>query len=143
MVSMLPTRPPVLPFKLGATYTRNDIHAAVGGSKRSAIPTLNDAVVALCIRTDLNAKAPGEVLCGAGPAMAKAGKLLAATTGNMPVFIKRKVNQWEYKGLFSVGASHLSGPRFDAMVAESGRSLSSVSVAVELARQRGADARQS
>lgn len=135
MVSTLPKSPPVLPFKLGATYTRNDIHAAVGGSKRSAIPTLNDAVVALCIRTDLNAKAPSEILCGAGPIMAKAGKLLASTTGKMPVFIKRKVNQWEYTGLFSVVASHLSGPRFDAMVAESGRSLSSVSVAVELARQ--------
>lgn len=138
MVSKLPQSPPVLPFKFGAVYTRNEIHAAVGGSKRSAIPTFNDAVVALCIRADLNAKAPGEFLCGAGPVMAKAGKLLASTTANMPVFIKRKVNQWEYKGLFGVVASHISGPRFDAMVAESGRSLSSVSIAVELARQFGA-----
>lgn len=125
--------PPVLPFKLGTTYTRDEIHAAVGGSKISAIPTLNDAVVALCIRTDLNAKAPREILCGTGPVMAKAGNILASTRGKVPVFLKKKVNQWEYKGLFRVVASYRAGPRFDAMVAGSGRSLSSVSIAVELA----------
>jgi hypothetical protein len=122
----------VPPFRLGATYTRDYIHAAVGGSKRSAIPTLDGRVVALCIRTDLNLKAPGEFLCGAGPIMAKAGNLLASTTSKMPVFMKRKVNQWEYRGLFGVAASHRSGARFDAMVVASGRSSSSVSVAIEL-----------
>lgn len=123
----------MLPFKLGVAYTRDEIHAAVGGSKISAIPTLNDAVVALCIRTDLNAQAPREILCGAGPMMAKAGNLLASTRGKVPVFIKKKVNHWEYKGMFGVVDSYRTGPRFDAMVARSGRSLSSVSIAVELA----------
>ena len=132
MVTTTPRNPPTLSFELGATYTRNQIHAAVGGSKRSAIPTLNGAVVAVCIRTDLNAKAPTELLCGVGPVRIKAGNLLAATIGKVPVFIKTNVNQWDYKGLFRVAASHRSGPRFDAMVARSGRSLSSVSVAIEL-----------
>jgi len=129
-----PTAKQLMPaFKLGATYTRDEIHAAVGGSKRSAISTLNGAVVALCIRIDLNAKAPREFLCGSGPVMAKAGNLLASTPHKVPVFTKKKVNYWEYKGLFGVVASHRLGPRFDAMVAGSGRSLSSVSVAIELA----------
>lgn len=124
--------PAALSFELEAAYTRDQIHAVVGGSKRSAIPTLNGAVVALCIRTDLNAKAPREFLCGVGPVRVKAANLLASTTGRVPVFIKTNVNQWDYKGLFCVAASHRSGPRFDAMVAGSGRLLSSVSVAIEL-----------
>ena len=132
MVTTPPIAPPSLSFELGATYTRDQIHAAVGGSKRSAIPTLNGAVVALCIRTDLNAKAPGEFLCGVGPVRVKAANLLASTVGRVPVFVKTNVNQWHFKGLFRVAASYRSGPRFDAMVAGSGRLLSSVSVAIEL-----------
>ena len=132
MITTPPRNPPTLSFELGVTYTRDEIHAAVGGSKRSAIPTLNGTVVAVCIRTDLNAKAPREFLCGVGPVRVKAGNLLASTLGRVPVFIKTNVNQWDYKGLFRVAASHRSGPRFDAMVAGSGRSVSSVSVAIEL-----------
>jgi hypothetical protein len=132
MVTTPPRNPPTMRFERGATYTRDQIHAAVGGSKRSAIPTLNGRVVAVCIRTDLNAKAPEEFLCGVGPVRVKAGNLLASTLGKVPVFTKTNVNQWAYKGLFRVAASHRSGPGFDAMVAGSGRSLSSVSVAIEL-----------
>ena len=93
---------------------------------------VNGTVVSLCIRTDLNAKAPTEFLCGVGPVRVKAGNLLASTMAKLPVFTKTNVNQWEYQGLFRVAASHRSGPRFDAMVADSGRSIRSVSVAIEL-----------
>lgn len=132
MVATPPKNPSILSFELGVTYTRDQIHAAVGGSTQSAIPTLNGTVVALCIKADLNAKAPREFLCGVGPVRIKAANLLASTKGKVPVFTKTNVNQWNYEGLFSVAASHRSGPRFDAMVAGSGRSLSSVSVAIEL-----------
>ncbi len=132
MVNKQPRNPPTISFELGATYTRDQINAALGGSKRSAIPTVKGIVVALCIRTDLNAKAPREFLCGVGPARVKAGNLLALTVSKVPVFIKTNVNEWEYKGLFRVAGSYRSGQRFDAMVARSGRSLSSVSVAIEL-----------
>jgi hypothetical protein len=54
-------------FTVGVTYTRDEIHAAIGASKRSAIPTMNGTVVAVCIRADLNAKAPEEFLGGVGP----------------------------------------------------------------------------
>ena len=121
-------------FTFGVTYTRNEIYAALGGSKRSAIPTVNGVVVAVCIRTDLNANAPAEFLCGAGPTMVKTGNLLASTAGKFPVFIKQRVNHWQYRGLYRVAASHRVGPIFDAMVVRSGRSPSSVSVAIELAQ---------
>ena len=132
MVKMLLRNPPNPCFERGVTYTRDQIHAALGGSKQSAIPTLNGTVVSLCVRTDLNAKAPREFLCGVGPVRVKAGNLLASTMAKLPVFTKTNVNQWEYQGLFRVAASHRSGPRFDAMVAGSGRSIRSVSVAIEL-----------
>ena len=120
-------------FKIGTTYTRDEIHAAVGGSKQAYIPTLNGAVTAVCVKTDLNPRAPRELLCGVGPVIAKTGAMLASSSHKVPVFIKKEVNQWEYVGLYRAAASYTSGPRFNAMVAGSGRSPSDVSVAIEMA----------
>jgi hypothetical protein len=120
-------------FKTGTAYTRDEIHAAVGGSKQWYIPTVNGAVVAVCVTPELNPRAPQELLCGRGPVIAKTAATLAATTYKVPVFMKRGVNQWEYAGLFRAVGSHTSGPRFNAMVAGSGRSPSDVSIAIELA----------
>ena len=119
-------------FKIGTTYTRDQIHAVVGGSKQAYIPTLNGSVVAVCVKTDLNPRAPRELLCGVGPIIAKTGALLASTPHKVPVFIKKAVNVWEYMGLYRPAASYTSGPRFNAMVAASGRLPSDVSVAIEM-----------
>ena len=120
-------------FKTGTTYTRDQIHAAVGGSKQAYIPTLNGSVVAVCLKPSLNPRAPREVLCGTGPVIAKTGAMLAATTHRVPFFMKKGVNEWEYVGLYRAVASHTSGPKFNAMVAGSGRSPNDVSVAIEMA----------
>ena len=66
--------------------------------------------------------------------MVKTGILLASTAGKLPVFTKRRVKHRQYRGLYGVVAWHRVGPNFDAMVARSGRSPSSVSVAIELAQ---------
>lgn len=79
-------------FTIGTTYTRDEIHAAVGGSKQSYIPTVDGSVVAVCVKPGLNPRAPRELLCGTGPVIAKTGALLAATPHQVPVFIKRGVN---------------------------------------------------
>jgi hypothetical protein len=120
-------------FKKGTRYTRDEIHAAVGGSKQWYIPTVNGSIVAVCVTPKLNPRAPRELLCGRGPVIAKTGAILAATTRKVPVFMKRGVNQWEFAGFFRTVGSHTSGPRFNAMVAGSGRLPSDVSVAIELA----------
>jgi len=119
-------------FKIGATYTRDQIHSSVGGSKQAYIPTLNGSVVAICVQLNLNPGAPRELLCGIGPVIAKSAQLLASTAHKVPVFVKKDVNQWEYTGLYRPIASHTSGPRFNAMLAGSGRPPSDVSLAIEM-----------
>jgi hypothetical protein len=120
-------------FSIGQTYTRDEIYAAVGGSKQAYIPTKNGCVVAICVRTDLNPRAPREILCGTGPIIAKAGRALASTTGKVPVFVKQAVNEWEYAGLYRVVGAHTSGTRFHALVSGSGRSPRDISIAIEMA----------
>lgn len=50
-------------FSVGRDYTRDEIHAKVGGSKQSYLPTKNSAVVAACITHGLNPRAPQVILC--------------------------------------------------------------------------------
>jgi len=119
-------------FAVGSTYTRDEIHAALGGSKRACIPTLNGMVLSVCVTPELNPRAPREILCGVGPVMAKTGEMLARASNRVPVFVKRRVNTWEYMGAYQPVASYRSGLHFDAMVAGSGRTRSDVSIAVEL-----------
>jgi hypothetical protein len=120
-------------FRVGASYTRDEIHDAVGGSKQAYIPTKGGSVVAVCVTTRLNPRAPKEILCGNGPQIAKAGLALASTTSGVPLFIKRSVNDWEYRGLFRVVGSYKSGNIFNAMVQGTGRQTANVTIAIELA----------
>lgn len=119
-------------FTIGQHYTRDEIHDRVGGSKQSYLPTLNGAVVAACLTQALNPRAPEVVLCGRGPRIAEAGDLLAAQSEPVPVFLKRAVNRWEYRGRYRCAASHTGGLDFDRLVAGSGREPSEVSRAVVL-----------
>ena len=64
--------------------------------------------------------------------MAKTGAMLAASTYKVPFFIKRRVNEWEYMGLYRSAASYASGARFSEMVTGSGRAPNDVSMAIEL-----------
>lgn len=120
-------------FKVGSEYTRDEIHGHLGGSKQSYLPTSSGAVVAACVKLDLNPRAPHVILCGKGPVIAAAGATLAKQAGPVPVFIKRGVNRWEFRGTFKVIAAHSSGPQFAALVAGSGRQEADVSLAVQLA----------
>ena len=64
--------------------------------------------------------------------MAKTGAMLAASAHRVPFFIKRRVNKWEYMGLYRSVAWYSSGARFSEMVNDSGRSPNDVSIAIEL-----------
>ncbi|MEJ8847006.1 DUF6697 family protein [Variovorax rhizosphaerae] len=120
-------------FEIGGEYSRDEIHEALGGSKQAYLPTVGGKVVAVCVKPNLNPRAPSVVLCGRGPIIAAAGAALAQQREPLPVFLKRGVNRWEYCGKLRVVASHYSGPTFASLVADSGREPSDVSLAVELA----------
>lgn len=119
-------------FEVGAEYTRNDIYAQCGGSKQAYLPMVAGKVVAICVKTELNPLAPQVILCGKGPQIAATGALLADQSGPVPVFVKRGVNRWEYRGLMRLLATHTSGPRFESLVAGSGRDPEDISMAVEM-----------
>ena len=108
-------------FSIGRDYTRDEIHAKVGGSKQSYLPTKNGAVVAVCLTHGLNPQAPRVILCGRGARIEPTGELLSQQPHAIPVFLKRDVNRWEFQGLFRAAASYTSGTEFDDYVSNSGR----------------------
>jgi len=120
-------------FAIGSEYSRDEIHAVLGGSKQAYLPTVGGQVVAVSVKPELNPRAPSVVLCGQGPIIAAAGAALAQQHGPLPVFVKRGVNRWEYKGKLRVVTSHSTGPTFVALVLGSGRQPSDASLAVEMA----------
>jgi len=120
-------------FEVGCTYTRDEIHARVGGSKRACLPTREGAVVAACLLKSFNPDAPRVVLCGSGARNGPAGALLAAQAGPVPFFTRIDAGRWFYEGRFVVVESLTSGTTFDRLVAHSTRAPDSVSRVVRLA----------
>ena len=124
---------PAAGFAVGCTYTRDEIHAQVGGSKRACLPTRAGAVVAACLLKSFNPDAPRVVLCGSGVRNAPAGAMLAAQAGSIPFFTRIDLGRWRYEGRFVVVDSITSGEDFDRLVARSTRRPDSVSRIVRLA----------
>jgi hypothetical protein len=89
-------------WQLGRSYTRREIHNAVGGSVQSYLPTNKDAgVVAACLRPDLNPDAPDVVLPGRGAEIERTADWLCDHPQHeVPVFLKRDTNRWEYVGRY-------------------------------------------
>jgi hypothetical protein len=108
-------------FRVGQEYTRNEIYDRVGGSKQSYLPTKDGVVVAACLTKDLNPLAPNVILCGRGKVIALTGERLARQTEPIPVFVKRDVNRWEFKGHYRPKASFTSGVEFEHLIAGAGR----------------------
>lgn len=117
-------------FEIGREYTRDEIHAQVGGSKQSYLPIKNGAVVAACLKPQVNPRAPQVILCGRGERIAPAGHLLASQQHAIPVFLKRGTSRWEYLGLFKAASSHTSGAQFEALIEGSGRLANTISLVV-------------
>jgi hypothetical protein len=108
-------------FDVGREYTREEIHAHVGGSLVSYLPTKQGSVVAACLTKRLNPQAPNVIICGNGPQIASAGEALSLQAYAIPVFLKRAVNRWEYQGLFKPARSYTSGPELESHVQRAGR----------------------
>ena len=91
-------------FELDKLYTRDDIHAEVGGSIQSYLPTVESRVVAGCfIRSpDTNPDAPEIILPGIGPIVKKTAEQFTLQGNAVPTFIKQKSKQWKYVGMYKV-----------------------------------------
>jgi hypothetical protein len=85
-------------------YTRSDIHAQLGGSMQSYLPTVNGQVVAACLKKseDMNPKAPDIILPGTGEVVQRTAQQFEKQNYAVPTFIKREVGHWEYVGNYKV-----------------------------------------
>jgi len=89
-------------FRRGKTYTRGEIHDAVGGGLQDYLPHRGGKVIAACLNPDLNPEAPEIVLPGSGPAIKRWAHVFAEQVAAVPTFLKRKTNNWEYVGDYCV-----------------------------------------
>ena len=121
-------------FTLGCEYTRGEIHAQLGGSVVSCLPTRNGAVVAACLSKAFSPRAPEVVLCGRGARTSPVSAQFAHQQVAIPVFLKSASSRWQYQGQFAVAQSFSSGPQFESYIVGSGRSVASVSHVVVLKR---------
>lgn len=86
---------------IGRRYTRDEIAVMVGsGDKVGYLPSKHKRIRAGCFVPRLNHNAPTEVDVGLGPNIIEDAKRIAAAKGVIPIFIKRRVNEWEYVGRF-------------------------------------------
>jgi len=121
-------------FTLGCEYTRGEIHAQLGGSVVSCLPTRNGAIVAACLSKAFSPRAPEVVLCGRGARTSPVSEQFARQQTVIPVFLKSAARRWQYQGRFAVAQSFSSGAQFESYIVGSGRSVASVSHVVVLKR---------
>jgi ribosomal protein S27E len=85
-------------FTIGKKYSRKEISAALGGSEVEYLPTENKSVVCGCFTLEHNPEAPDIVIPGTGKVIEREAKQFCEQNYPVPIFIKRRVNEWEYVG---------------------------------------------
>lgn len=85
-------------FAKGTGYTREQIHAALGGGKRGFLLTAAGRVTGLCVTRAKNPAAPDVILVDGSRAAVGRVRRFAATGAVVPLFIKRRPGDWEYVG---------------------------------------------
>jgi hypothetical protein len=87
-----------VPFEKGSVYTRGQIHEAVGGSARAALPTRGGKVVCVCLTREKNPRAPEEMVIGGQDRAIRLARAFAASGAAVPVFVRTRRGGWEYTG---------------------------------------------
>ena len=87
-------------LQVGETYSRIEINKILGGDTQSYLPINKDAVVCVCLTMDLNPDAPDIVLVGKGKQIVRAAQIFLEQNWTVPLFIKQRENEWEYRGNF-------------------------------------------
>jgi len=85
-------------FEKGSVYTRGQIHEAVGGSARAALPTRRGKIVCACLTREKNPRAPEEMVIGGKERAVRLARAFAASGEAVPVFVRTRRGGWEYTG---------------------------------------------
>jgi hypothetical protein len=89
-------------FTIGQKYSRKEISANLGGSEVDFLPTNGHQVVCGCFTLEHNPEAPNIVIPGTGKVIERTAKLFCEQYYPVPIFMKRRVNEWEYVGDYKV-----------------------------------------
>lgn len=118
-------------FEKGCVYTRAQIHEALGGSRRAALPTRSGAVVCACLTRRRNPRAPAEMLVdGAGRSM-RLARAFAASGRAVPVFVADRPGGWAYAGERRVRALIEEPGALLALIAEGARPDTALALLLE------------
>lgn len=120
---LMPSKGGKMKFRKGTIYTHADLIEAFGGEVKGGIflPSREGRIVCGCITTEMNPEAPECILIGdKGRVVARAEKM-AEQGGAIPIFVKRAVNQWEYRGVYDFVRMSRKPADFKALAAEAGR----------------------
>lgn len=85
-------------FILGHKYSREEISKVLGGSEIDYLPAEKSEVVCGCFTLDHNPDAPDVVIPGTGSVIERRAKIFCKQKYPVPIFIKRRANEWEYVG---------------------------------------------
>jgi hypothetical protein len=85
-------------FERNKTYKRAEISAVLGGGVQDYLPHVGGRVVYGAFSRDLNPRAPSVVLPGTGPEIERWARVFAEQGEPIPVFVKRRPNEWTYMG---------------------------------------------
>lgn len=91
-----------LDFEAGKCYTRDEIHARIGGNIQGMMPTVRGSVVACCIRPEKNYDYRNKLLIGNFPRKLPTAKQWARERNSVPFFVKQAARQWEFIGHYRV-----------------------------------------
>jgi hypothetical protein len=89
-------------FDLGRKYSRKHIKAELGGSDIDYLPFEAGRVVCGCFTLEHNPEAPDIVIPGNGPVIQRMAHVFCEQDHPVPIFIKRRPNEWEYVGDYQV-----------------------------------------
>jgi hypothetical protein len=92
-------------FVLGRKYTRKQIKAELGGSDIEYLPFEAGRVVCGCFTLEHNPEAPDIVIPGNGPVIQRMARVFCEQDYPVPIFVKRRPNEWEYVGDYQVERS--------------------------------------
>ena len=87
-------------FVRGTSYTRAQIQRVLGGGVQDYLPHSGGAVVAGCFSKAVNPDAPSIILPGTGVEIEKWARIFATQEYPIPVFIKKRSNEWNCMGSF-------------------------------------------
>jgi hypothetical protein len=87
-------------FERQKAYKRAYISAKLGGGTMDYLPHVDGRITYGAFTLRDNPQAPGTVLPGSGPEIVKWARVFAQQTEAVPVFVKKRSNEWIYMGEF-------------------------------------------